>query len=146
MRFLGSVVTVALLSSLTFGQAPDKKHVPKSLRGVWVVTHRAYQPSDATQAAGDILTKLGFKVEFKPGQVKALDDGAAGYSLQVEFAPTESPKQIDFTVPDTGKVLRGIYRLEDGVLNILVGPGDDRPGSFSNTADQILLVLKRPKS
>jgi uncharacterized protein (TIGR03067 family) len=145
MRFTRSLAAVTLLLfGVTLARADDAAPVPTNLDGQWLVAHRAYEPSDTNQPVADLLTGLGYKVQIAGGKLLALDDDKVGTYLSVTLDATATPPAIDLTVPGTnGRVLHGIYRLEDGVLSVAVGVGDARPTDFSISADQVLMVLKQ---
>jgi uncharacterized protein (TIGR03067 family) len=144
MPFIGYIVTVGLLASAALGHTHQSSTIPKELKGVWVIGYRAYEPSPATNEAANLLNQLGAKVEFKGGKLEAADKNRAGNYLLVEFGSAGKLKSIDLKAPGKGKqVLRGIYRLENGLLTIAVGVGGARPQSFEKKADRILLLMKR---
>jgi uncharacterized protein (TIGR03067 family) len=145
------MIKVAVLAALlgpgaAVAQAPGSGAVPKALQGHWVVAQRNYTPSDLTNPVGDLLTNLGVKLEFKQHRLSALDPGKDGTYLRVTFDAGQSPPQIDLKAPgQDAKVMRGIYRLNDDILTICVGCGNDRPTTFDDTDHNVQLVLGRAR-
>jgi hypothetical protein len=53
---------------------------------------------------------------------------------------------VDLIVPGKEKqVLHGRYRIDEGVLSLVVGAGAARPADFTTDRDQVLLVLTRQR-
>jgi uncharacterized protein (TIGR03067 family) len=73
-------------------------------------------------------------------------------SLVLKIDPGKSPKIIDFTVfdgPDKGKIVLGIYHLEEHSLKICSSnTGNKRPTEFSSNSvnGHTLITFKRVKS
>jgi uncharacterized protein (TIGR03067 family) len=93
---------------------------------------------------------LVFVIECDRIRIKKWDDGR----LYVRFIvdPTKSPKSIDIFVSDLKEkksyVLRGVYTMENDVLQILLGrAGSPRPEKLKSPSKNAypLLVLKRLK-
>src|SRR5579885_3080226 len=134
MRVLkAAVLTVLLCPGLAPAQAPQGNPIPKDLRGRWTVAHRYYTENNVTKPVGDLLTSLGMRLEFKQGKLVALDPDKEGTYLLVKFDDAKTPPHIDLWAPGPeDQVHRGIYRLDDGILTICVGSGQQRPKSFDH--------------
>lgn len=146
MRFLGSVVAVALLvGGVEYARAGGAAAEMKKLEGTWLVAHRAYTPSPTTDPVGKLLTGLGSVVEIGDGKVTAPDN--PGQSLSITIKASATPKGIDLKVPgENGQVLPGVYVLEDDVLSLAVSTNGVRPKTATQGKDQVLLILKRKPS
>jgi uncharacterized protein (TIGR03067 family) len=145
MRVIKFALLAALLSGgAALAQGPGAAPQVKKLDGRWLVVHRNYLPSPATDPVGKLLTNLGYAVEIRDGKLLARDPGKSDVYLLVTFDPTATPKAVDLKVPDKKDgVLLGIYRLDGDILTLAVGTGKSRPTTFSDPAHQVQLILKR---
>jgi uncharacterized protein (TIGR03067 family) len=70
----------------------------------------------------------------------------------VKLDPSQTPKQLDFIGgegPETGRVMRGIFKIEQDRLIICLGPkgSTNRPSAFEAPSDSgwVVLTLERTK-
>lgn len=144
MRWITLGFAATLLSgAAALVQAADEGTELQRLQDRWIVPHRYYTPSAATDPLAKLLTDLGNDVEIKNGKLSAREPDKEGRHLLIEFDSSTEPKNVNLRIPDQeDQVLLGIYKLEDDILSLAVGTGT-RPTEFSNSETQVLLILTR---
>jgi len=98
-----------------------------------------------------ILAK--FPMTFTGDQMEMVHEAEKMVKLTVRIKPEGDPKEIDAQFPATiesGKLLRGIYKFEDGTLTLAFGLDKDstRPSKFEaglKGKKTLVLVLKPKK-
>src|SRR5262245_46867281 len=107
-----------------------------ALQGTWIVTHN--------ELAQHVLPEThGRQFIFEGNQFHLDgDSGAERFTLD----ETTTPKRIDFV--DDSSVIKGIYKLQEGVLTLCTAPpGVDRPTRFETARDSkvVLTIVKRSR-
>lgn len=147
-RLLG----LALASFAVAGLAAaddDAKDVDKAIEGTWIVSKAERNGETNDNPVGD-------KVSFAAGKMTIVPDEEPDrvQNATIKLEPSKDPKQIDLTperpegADGDAPTLKGIYKVEDGKLTILLAPPDEeRPGEFklAEGARGFLVVLERPK-
>ncbi|HMO27669.1 MAG TPA: TIGR03067 domain-containing protein, partial [Tepidisphaeraceae bacterium] len=114
-----------------------------SLEGTWMLV--SAQQGEDRMSDDEVAGK---RISFVGATMYMLDKGedVAGASDKVAFRLDESsePKAITLQASEgMGESLLGIYKVEDGMLTlVLSGPGQPRPTAF-DAANTMRLVLKK---
>jgi uncharacterized protein (TIGR03067 family) len=105
----------------------------EKLQGAWVVSNEDFENADQ----GNML--LRFKDDKLIAALRTQEDGKIVLKKEEEWGtfvldPNANPRHLDLTLssgPNKGKVVLGIYALENDRLTLCLGiPGKDRPTDF----------------
>jgi uncharacterized protein (TIGR03067 family) len=130
---------------------PDSGAIPdvladrevKALEGEWVVVGLE---ADGRKASADEMK--GMRWTVRGTEITGTDPDGGGGKMSFRLDPGKSPKEIDLTPLDgreKGKVAAGIYRLEDGRLQVCMRDAGGRPKEFVSGPGQGLITLERAK-
>ncbi|WP_157369740.1 TIGR03067 domain-containing protein [Zavarzinella formosa] len=145
MRYCLMLVVAAAVS---VAAEPEAKKLPESFQGKWDIVSASErgQPGDP-----DKIKK--HPVTFAGDQMEIIYEGDKTMKHTVTVRPDKQPAEIDLALPKdvaNGKVLRGIYKFEDGQLTVAVGLDKDstRPAKFESAGGEkptLLMTLKKSK-
>lgn len=140
MRYTFAVGTLVLLTGFLTPTA-RAQDTPREVRGVWGTYIRLLRVNDATSAVAEQLADIGERVRFRDGKMRLPDE-----DNEVAFKTEFGEGTIDLTTPGkNGRKYLAIYRIEDGVLTIVINCGTARPASFTETgSNEITLLMRRP--
>lgn len=88
------------------------------------------------------LNMAPVQVNSNNANAAVVDGTGSAVNATVRTVGGSFPKAIDLKVPGkNGRVMHGIYQLDQGILTLAVGAGEARPKSFASAEDVILVVL-----
>ncbi|MGL6076219.1 MAG: TIGR03067 domain-containing protein [Fimbriiglobus sp.] len=139
---------VTVFAGVSLASEPDAKKLLEPFQGKWEIT----KASERGKPADPELLKK-HPVIFDGNQIEMIYEGGKRMKWTVTVRPDKKPAEIDTVFPkdvEDGKVIRGIYKFEEGVLTIALGldKNSTRPTKFESTAGQkpsFLMVLKKAK-
>jgi uncharacterized protein (TIGR03067 family) len=143
-------LSLMLFSGCSGGNTEEKpkadpgKQDLEAMQGTWITT-RVSEGGVLAEDADIRATKLVVK-----GDTYTLTMGKNVLEGTLKLDATKKPKQLDITLdkgPNAGKVVKGIYALKGGVLEVCLGqPGGGRPEDFDSTVEgQKVFTHQRPK-
>lgn len=129
--------------------ADDDAKADKAIDGDWVVSKAERDGTADDKPVGD-------KVSFADGKMTIVpdEDPDRVQTAIIKLDSSKAPKQLDLTPErrqdpdDEPLIVKGIYKVEDGKLTILLTPPKgERPGDFKAAPGSraFLIVLERPK-
>jgi uncharacterized protein (TIGR03067 family) len=142
------LMLASAVAGLTFADNPDTRKLLEPFQGKWQVAEAAERGKP-----GDAETLKKHPVTFAGDQLEMIYEGGKTMKWTVTVRPDRKPAEIDATFPkdvEKGKMMRGIYKFEEGVLTIALGLDKDstRPTKFESTGGEkpsLLLVLKKSR-
>lgn len=149
---LASVAVLSLAASAYSDPVPGEKPKPlddnELFAGAWKLTECELAHNSNPPRANERWIVEKGRIEWK-GRIRPV---ALSYSLD----PSKTPKQIDLKIVEgrgTGGVLKGIYKLTDGKLQVcyFLDADKGRPEEFAGTdklgkplpGDPVFLILRR---
>jgi uncharacterized protein (TIGR03067 family) len=152
-----SLLLLTATLSTGFAPAPFPKPTSGDLRemqGTWMVVQerqhltRHYRAGARTPAVTQVIYTVRGKVVSIVGKRLTWRVGETTRTMEiVQLDLRKTPKQIDFTDPDTRKRFLGIYRLEGDKLTLCYAPAAaGRPSQLGgDRRSDLVMVLQRKK-
>jgi uncharacterized protein (TIGR03067 family) len=125
------------LTALALAADPEPEDDRKRILGTWAPV----RIEKADEKTPDEAVQLRF--EFTAKELRIRQPGVPDKKSTYKLYPGKKPGWIDLVPFEGGKLVQGIYRLDGGRLIVHTHrPGGDRPKTFEERPDT-LLVLKR---
>ena len=137
-RYLTAAVLFAAVGGAVVAADADK-----ALNGSYKVKSFAKGGMDAPEEA--VKAFKSFVIKDGTIEFEVMDKTEKG---KFTTDAKQKPAHIDVTPgtgPDAGKTMKGIYKVENGVLTICVNHGDDRPKDFDAKGDEVVKIVLEKK-
>lgn len=131
------IVVLSILPGLALSEPPQSDE--EKFQGEWAVEKLEVQGKSAPPE----FLKTG-KYVFKNQTLSVYENDQSVGVSEITVDSTQTPKTIDLTGKEgegTGKMMFGIYKLEDDRLILCIG--GSRPTEFNGAGEAGLLHLKR---